>query len=56
MILAIVKALRENTESALRVDANAAWDVKTALNLIPQLEELDVEFIEQPLAKDNWEG
>jgi L-alanine-DL-glutamate epimerase-like enolase superfamily enzyme len=54
--IAIVKALRENTDSVLRVDANAAWDVATALKLIPQLKELGVEFIEQPLAKDDWEG
>jgi L-alanine-DL-glutamate epimerase-like enolase superfamily enzyme len=54
--IAIVKALRENTDSVLRVDANAAWDVETALKLIPQLKELGVEFIEQPLAKDNWDG
>ena len=54
--IAIVRAMRENTDAVLRVDANAAWDVDTALNLIPQLEELNVEFIEQPLAKDNWEG
>jgi len=40
----------------LRVDANAAWDLETALKLIPQLKELGVEFVEQPLAKDNWEG
>jgi L-alanine-DL-glutamate epimerase-like enolase superfamily enzyme len=54
--IAIVKALRENTSSILRVDANAAWDLETALKLIPQLKELDVEFVEQPLAKDNWDG
>ena len=54
--IAIVKALRENTDSTLRVDANAAWDLKTALKLIPQLEELGVEYVEQPLAKDDWEG
>ncbi len=54
--IAIVKALRENTDAILRVDANAAWDVETALKLIPQLKELGVEFVEQPLAKDNWEG
>jgi L-alanine-DL-glutamate epimerase-like enolase superfamily enzyme len=52
----IVKALRANTDSVLRVDANAAWDLETALQLIPQLKELGVEFVEQPLAKDNWEG
>jgi L-alanine-DL-glutamate epimerase-like enolase superfamily enzyme len=54
--LNIVKALRENTDSILRVDANAGWDLETALTLIPQLKELGVEFVEQPLAKDNWEG
>ncbi len=54
--IAIVKALRENTDAILRVDANAAWDLETALQLIPRLKELGVELVEQPLAKDNWEG
>lgn len=54
--IAIVKALKENTTAVLRVDANAAWDLETALKLIPQLKELGVELVEQPLAKDNWDG
>jgi L-alanine-DL-glutamate epimerase-like enolase superfamily enzyme len=54
--IGIVKALRDNTDAALRVDANAGWDLETALQIIPQLKELGVEFVEQPLAKDNWEG
>lgn len=54
--IAIVKALRQNTDATLRVDANAAWDVDTALQLIPQLKDLGVELVEQPLAKDDWEG
>lgn len=54
--IGIVKALRENTHATLRVDANAAWDVETALQLIPQLKELGVELVEQPLAKNDWEG
>ncbi len=54
--LGIVKALRESTDAVLRVDANAGWDLETALQLIPALHELGVEFVEQPLAKDNWEG
>ncbi|HEV7781617.1 MAG TPA: dipeptide epimerase [Chitinophagaceae bacterium] len=54
--LGIVKALRENTNAVLRVDANAAWDLETALKLIPQLKELGVELVEQPLAKDDWDG
>ena len=54
--IAIVRALREKTDAVLRVDANAAWDLETALYLIPQLKELGVELVEQPLAKDNWDG
>jgi L-alanine-DL-glutamate epimerase-like enolase superfamily enzyme len=54
--IGIVKALRESTDATLIVDANAGWDLETALKLIPQLEELGVELVEQPLAKDNWEG
>lgn len=53
--IAIIKALRENTNSILRADANAAWTLETALQIIPQLKELGVELVEQPLAKDNWE-
>ncbi len=54
--ISILKALRQETDAVFRVDANAGWDVETALNIIPQLKELGVEFVEQPLAKDNWEG
>lgn len=54
--IGIVKALRENTNAILRVDANAGWDLETALHIIPQLKELGVEYVEQPLAKDNWKG
>lgn len=51
-----VKALRENTDAVFRVDANAGWTLEEALVKIPQLKELGVEFVEQPLAKDDWEG
>lgn len=52
----IVKALRAQTNAPLRVDANAGWQLEEALEKIPQLAELGVEMIEQPLAKNNWEG
>ncbi len=52
----IVEALREHTDAVLRVDANAGWTLDEALVLIPQLAALGVELVEQPLAKDNWEG
>jgi L-Ala-D/L-Glu epimerase len=52
----MVKALRQHTDSIIRVDANAGWTTEQALEKIPQLKELGVELIEQPLAQDNWEG
>jgi hypothetical protein len=51
-----VAALRKHTNASFRVDANAAWDLETALIKIPLLNELGVELVEQPLAKDNWDG
>ncbi len=54
--ITIVKALRQVTDATLRVDANAGWDLETALKLIPQLKDLGVEFVEQPLARDDWDG
>lgn len=51
-----VTALRQHTAATFRVDANAGWTVEEALQKIPVLKELGVEIIEQPLAKDNWEG
>jgi L-alanine-DL-glutamate epimerase-like enolase superfamily enzyme len=54
--IAIVTALRKHTDAILRVDANAGWTVHEALEKIPVLKDLGVEFIEQPLAKDDWAG
>ena len=52
----IVRAIRERTAARIRVDANAGWKLEDAVKLTVQLKELDVEFIEQPLPKDDWEG
>lgn len=52
----ILKALRDATDKPLRVDANAAWTKEEALKKIEAFASLGVEFIEQPLAKDDWEG
>lgn len=52
----IVEALRKHTEAAIRVDANAAWSVDEAMDKIPKLAALGVDMVEQPLAKDDWEG
>lgn len=52
----MVAALRRHTDAAIRVDANAGWTLEEALAKIPQLQALGVELVEQPLAKDDWEG
>ena len=51
-----VAALRQHTDAVFRVDANAGWTLEEAMQKIPLLKELGVELVEQPLAKDNWEG
>ena len=52
----MVTAIRNHTDAVLRVDANAGWTLEEALQKIPLLKKLGVEFVEQPLAKDDWEG
>ena len=52
----MITALRKHTDKPLRVDANAGWTTEEALLKIPALAQLGVELVEQPLAKDNWEG
>jgi L-alanine-DL-glutamate epimerase-like enolase superfamily enzyme len=48
-----LRAIRAHTQARLRVDANAGWSLETAVQLLPILQELGVELVEQPLAKDD---
>ncbi|MEO8822073.1 MAG: dipeptide epimerase [Ginsengibacter sp.] len=52
----IMTELRKHTDSVFRIDANAAWKAEEALEKIKIFKDLNVEFIEQPLAKEDWEG
>ncbi|HTN05939.1 dipeptide epimerase [Agriterribacter sp.] len=54
--IAIMEALRKHSDAVFRVDANAGWTVEEALDILPVLQQLNVELVEQPLAKHNWEG
>lgn len=36
-------------EAAIRIDPNGAWSVGTALNAMRRLEELDLEYVEDPI-------
>ena len=50
--LATLEAVREVYDGALRVDANTGWQPDDALRLLPALERLGVELIEQPFPAD----
>ena len=43
-------------DARLRVDANAAWSPEEAVRHVKALEPLGLELIEQPVAKDDFEG
>ncbi|MBC3757623.1 dipeptide epimerase [Hyunsoonleella sp. SJ7] len=54
--LEIVEALRNATDAVFRIDANCAWEVDEAIQKSKALKALGVEFIEQPLKAENWDG
>jgi L-Ala-D/L-Glu epimerase len=54
--LAIVEALRKYTDAKFRVDANCAWTAEQTIRFSGAMGALGVEFIEQPLKADDWEG
>ena len=53
--LATIRALRAHTTANFRVDANTGWSAQQTIELAPQLQELGVEFIEQPMPVAAWE-
>jgi L-alanine-DL-glutamate epimerase-like enolase superfamily enzyme len=53
----IVRTVREAApDKVLRVDANAAWTARRALEMIPRLVEHRVELVEQPLEPEDVAG
>lgn len=54
--IAIVKALRQHTDAVFRIDANCGWSVDETIKNSIELKKLGVEFLEQPLKADDWEG
>ncbi len=55
---AVVVALREEVGDGIeiRADANQAYDVTTAVQVIRRMEEANVGFVEQPVHRDDLEG
>jgi len=54
--LDVMRALRAHTSARFRVDANCGWTAEQTLAFAPELAELGVEFIEQPLPATDWSG
>lgn len=54
--VAIIKELRKHTDAIFRIDANCAWTAEETIFNAPQLKDLGVEFLEQPLKADDWKG
>lgn len=54
--LQMVRIAREETDAQLCVDANGGWSTADALAMIPRLAEYDLTFVEQPIARDNFDG
>ncbi len=54
--IAIVRGLRKHTDAVFRVDANCGWDADQTIANSHALAELGVEFIEQPLKAEDWDG
>ena len=51
-----VRAMRSHTDALFRVDANGGWTADQTISFASELATLGVEFIEQPLPADDWEG
>src|SRR3954462_15745203 len=51
-----VRAVREVTDVPLQVDVNEAWSLEEALEALPQLAELGVQYCEQPLPAGDPDG
>ena len=54
--IAIVKELRKRSNAIFRIDANCGWGVEETISNAIELKKLGVEFLEQPLKANNWEG
>ncbi len=52
----IIRELRKHTDAKFRIDANTAWTAEETIENAPVLKALGVEFLEQPLKTDDWEG
>jgi len=54
--LEVIRVLRQATDATFRVDANCAWTAEETIEKSHVLKDLGVEYIEQPLPRDEWQA
>lgn len=52
----VMRALRQHSDATFYVDANCGWTPEETIHNSFTLRDLGVDFIEQPLAYDDWAG
>jgi len=52
----LLRTLRSHTDKPFRIDANEAFNFDDFKKILPDLEQLGVHMIEQPLAKTEWDA
>ncbi len=51
-----LRRIRARYRGRIRVDANTAWRAADAVRVLRQIEPLDIDLVEQPVARDDLEG
>jgi L-Ala-D/L-Glu epimerase len=49
--IAIIEAIRKESDAVIRVDANSGWSAEEAIEKIHQLKSLNIEFVEEPIER-----
>jgi L-alanine-DL-glutamate epimerase-like enolase superfamily enzyme len=51
-----LRAIRRRYSGRIRVDANTAWSAPEAVRVLREIEPLDIELVEQPVAREDLDG
>jgi L-Ala-D/L-Glu epimerase len=51
-----LRRIRRRYTGKIRVDANTAWSAPDAVRVLRQIEPLDIELVEQPVAREDLDG
>lgn len=54
--MAVMRALRKHSAATFFIDANCGWTAEETIQNSQEMKALGIDFIEQPLPADDWEG